>query len=303
VPDKPAAEIAIDETLVRRLITAQARAIPDVDDLRLEYVEDGWDSSVWRLGDDYAVRLPRRAVAAPLVESEHRYLPAIAERLAPSGVGVPAPIVRGGPTADYPWRWSIVPWFDGGSAMRVPRPLRSTWAEPLAAALVAMHVPAVGAFPANPFRGIPLARRADGVAQRFAALRAADAEDRDDVDALQAVWESGLAAAPWSHGPLWIHGDLHPGNVIVRDRELVALIDFGDLTAGDPAYDLGFGWLAFDPDGREAFRAATDHRYDEATWARAHGWAAAEVLMFLSHTDDDPEYLAFGREALAALVG
>jgi aminoglycoside phosphotransferase (APT) family kinase protein len=302
VPDKPAAEITIDEALVRRLITTQAREIGGAEALGLTYVEDGWDCSVWRLGEDYAVRLPRRAVAAPLVAGEHRFLPAIAERLAPADVGVPAPIVRGMPADGYPWRWSVVPWFDGVSGMRVARPRRSSWASSLAAALVALHVPADGSFPVNPFRGIPLAERAEGVAQRFAALRAAGTEPPAAVDALQAIWESGLTAPPWPDRPLWIHGDLHPGNVIVRGDRLVALIDFGDLTAGDPAYDLGFAWLAFDAVGRDAFRAATADRYDEPTWTRARGWAAAEVLMFLSHTDDDPEYLAFGREALAALV-
>ena len=119
---------------------------------------------------------------------------------------------------------------------------------------------------------------------------------------LEAVWQTGLSAAPWERAPVWIHGDLHPGNLVSRDGSLVGLIDFGDVTAGDPAYDLGVAWLAFDADARAEFVSATGGRYDTATWQRAHAWAAAVVLMLLLHSDDDPDYRALATDAATEVV-
>ncbi len=125
MPDKPAAEREIDEALVRALVTSQAPAIADAATLPLVHVADGWDCAVWRLGGELAVRLPRRAAAAPLVANEQRVLGEIARRLSGSGVGVPAPVVDGRPAHGYPWAWSIVPWFDGTSGLVVPRATRA----------------------------------------------------------------------------------------------------------------------------------------------------------------------------------
>lgn len=300
MPDKPAAEIEIGEGLVRALVDSQATRIPGVAARALAHAADGWDCSVWRLGDDLAVRLPRRALAAPLVLHEQEVLSEFAARLAPTGVGVPAPVVHGRPGFGYPWSWSVVPWFDGRSGVDLAPADRAGWALPLAAALLALHVEAPLRFPANPVRGVPLSRRARAVAGRFTSLRGRVPDPA--LSRLDELWDAALRAPAWSGAPLWIHGDLHPGNLIARGSDLVAIIDFGDVTAGDPAYDLAVAWLAFDTDGRDAFRMAVADRYDEATWTRAHGWAAAVVLMLLDQSDDNPGYLALGGDALAELM-
>ncbi|MCR2809329.1 MULTISPECIES: phosphotransferase [unclassified Microbacterium] len=300
MPDKPAAELVISEELVRGLVRAQAGAVPGAGNLSLAHVADGWDCSVWRLGEAWAVRLPRRALSAPLVLHEQDVLGPIAARLAVTGVGVPAPVVNGRPQLSFPWAWSIVPWFDGAAGLGIPRAERAGWAAPLAAALIALHVPAPADHPVNPVRGVPLAHRAAGVAGRLASLRG-----RISSAALaraERLWATALAAPAWTDAPVWIHGDLHPGNLIARGSALVAIIDFGDVTAGDPAYDLAVAWLAFDPVGRAEFIAATGERYDAATWTRAHGWAAAVALLLLDHSDDNPEYAALAAEALRELV-
>ena len=296
MPDKPAAELGVDEALVRALLRAQA---PGLAGLELRLVAEGWDNAVWRLGRDLAVRLPRRAVAAPLVENEQRVLPAIARRLARMDVAVPAPLVSGRPGAGYPWAWSVVPWIEGTAALRVPRRERSSWAPTLAAATTALHAPAPAAFPMNPFRGVPLADRADAVAARFDALRGAVSR----LTVLERLWRSAVAAPQWAGPPLRIHGDLHPGNLVARRGRLRGIIDFGDVTAGDPAYDLAVAWLAFDETGRTAFIDTVRDGYDEATWTRAHGWAAAVTVMLLGNSDDSPEYFALGLECLAELTG
>lgn len=299
MPDKPAAEMRITPELVRRLVVLQAAdAIPDAATLPLEKVAEGWDSELWRLGDHFAARLPRRALAGPLVLNEQRTLDLLAPRVEATGVHVPAPIVHGVAGDGFPWPWSVVPWFAGERGMDIARAERAGWAPRLADALGALHAPAPADFPVNPFRGVPLANRAGAVAERLALLREGGQLPPRLLDRAEELWHQGLAAAPWERPPVWIHGDLHPGNIVARGSELVALIDFGDVTAGDPAYDLAIAWLAFDAAGRAAMREASAARYDEATWVRARGWAVAVTLMLLAHSDDNPDYERLGRECL-----
>lgn len=303
MPDKPAAEFAIHPALVRALLSSQAiDAIPDAASLTLEKVAEGWDSEVWRLGREHAVRLPRRELAAPLVRHEQRVLRGIAARLEPVGVRVPAPVIAGVPDCGYPWAWSVVPWIEGERGLDVPRIERSGWAGSLAAALLALHVDAPADHPVNPVRGGALAERAAAFEERLDALRAAGTLDVATAAGLEEAWRAGLSAAVWSRPAVWIHGDLHPGNLVSRDGRLAGIIDFGDVTAGDPAYDLAVAWLAFDAAGRAAFRTATAGRYDAATWRRAHGWAAAVALMLLVNSDDNPDYAELGRDAAAEVI-
>ncbi|GAB2853669.1 aminoglycoside phosphotransferase family protein [Microbacterium insulae] len=300
--DKPAGEVVIDEALVRQLLREQAGALEGATSLPLARVSAGWDNEVWRLGEDWAVRLPRRAAAASLIVHEHRALPLVGPAIEATGVRVPMPVVRAEPGSSFPWRWSVAPWIEGSRGIDVPWKVRTGWAESLAAALGALHVAAPPDHPPNPVRGVPLPERADSFTARREALVAArlvtDAEER----AVTTAWEDGLAEPPWTGPPVWIHGDLHPGNIVADAARLVGIIDFGDVTAGDPAYDLAVAWLAFDANGRERFRAATGPRYDLATWTRARAWAAAVAVLLLAHSDDEPDYAALGRSALDEIV-
>ncbi|NYE20085.1 aminoglycoside phosphotransferase family protein [Microbacterium immunditiarum] len=303
MPDKPAAEVAIDEPLIRGLLAEQASdVIPDAQTRPLSLAEAGWDCEMWRLGDDLAVRMPRRAVAAKLVVHEHEVVPTLARLIAPSVVGVPAPLVRGLPSGGYPWHWSVVPWFDGASALSVRRAERTPWAADLARALRLMHVEAPAEHPVNPFRGVPLADRDEAVEARLASLRARRAAPEDQLDAGHELWRAAVAAPVHSGRPVWVHGDLHPGNLVADAGRLAAIIDFGDVTAGDPAYDLAVAWLAFDAAGRERFIAMLADRHDADAWTRARGWAVAVAAMLLDHSDDNPEYAALGAEALAEVT-
>ena len=299
VADRPSAEVRIDEQVVRALVATLDEAIPDAGGLAIAHVAEGWDCSVWRLGDDLALRLPRRQVVADLLVGESRALAEVAPYVAATGVQVPAAVVVGEPTPDYPWPWTLVRFHPGTSGLAVPRERRASWAAPLAAALAALHRPAVDDHPRNPFRGVPLADRAGAVEERLDRL--ADPLTAEEHGALVHAWQDALAAAPWSGPPLWIHGDLHPGNLIARDTELVAIIDFVDITGGDPAYDLAAAWLVFDDAGRRAFVAAT-RGVDSGTWARARGWAAAMAATLLLASDDDPSYERLARETITELA-
>ncbi|MDN3496595.1 aminoglycoside phosphotransferase family protein [Planococcus sp. APC 4015] len=287
---KPAAELAVGSGIARRLLRQAADAVPGVADLPLHSVASGWDCDVWRLGADLAMRLPRRALAAPLIRHEAQALPVIAPAIQSTGIRVPLPVFVGEPSAEYPWPWSVVPYIDGMPGISIARAERTSWAEPLARALRALHVDAPVDHPVNPVRGVPLARRADAVAARFRDLPA--------LSGAEEIWQRGVAAPPWRAAPVWIHGDLHPGNLIASGDGLRGIIDFGDVTGGDPAYDLAVAWLAFDTRGRELFIAATDRRYDSETWVRAHAWAAAVAVLLLSQSDDDPPYRLLAVETL-----
>jgi aminoglycoside phosphotransferase (APT) family kinase protein len=298
MPDKPAAEVVIDEPLVRRLCLQAAAVVPDIAQQPLARVAEGWDCEVWRLGADLAVRLPRRAVAAALILNEQAALPVIGPAVAETGIAVPIPVFAGGPGRSFPWPWSIVPWTPGTSGLAVPRADRTPWGAPLAHALQALHRPAPDDAPVNPMRGRPLIVRASGVQERLSMLRADPRIPRDLLHGAELAWERALAAAEWSRPPVWMHGDLHPGNLVAEGEHLRAMIDFGDVTAGDPAGDLAIAWLAFDENGRDAFIRATGGRYDAADWLRAKGWAAVMAMLLLAHSDDEPDYGSLGIETL-----
>lgn len=280
---------------MRRLLVASA---PEFVRRPLTRVAEGWDNVTWRLGTDLAVRLPRRAAAAALIAHEQQALPQLAPRLAAVGIRTPVPVVRGAPDDRFPWPWSIVPWIPGASALAQPRTDATQWAEALAAALRALHVPAPADAPVNPVRGVPLAVRDDGIRDRLDRL---ELTAPDLARGLREIWRRGLEA-PATVERVWIHGDLHPGNILVAAGRLTALIDFGDVTAGDPAYDLGVAWLAFDGAGRERFRVATAGRYDAPTWTRARAWAAALAVILLDASDDREDFRALGNATAAELL-
>jgi aminoglycoside phosphotransferase (APT) family kinase protein len=274
----PLAEVDIDEHLVRRLLLDQA---PHVADLRLSPFLNGWDNAIWRLGDELAVRVPRRELGAPLVEHEQRLLPTLAPLLP---LPVPAPTVHGRPVPGlYPWSWSVVPWYDAErAATHQPEP---TEAATLGRFLAVLHAIPARDLPSNPFREGPLSQRVDRVAERVAAL--GDSPDGRLVGVAAAAYSAGLGAVE-AETPVWVHGDLHPRNVLTRDGHLVAVIDWGDTTAGDPAVDLAAAWWLFEPEHHAAlWRAYGGVSRD--LWLRSQAWAAYFGLMFLGfRLADDP---------------
>ena len=290
----PPAEVDVDADLVRRLLAVQHG---DLAELPLTLLANGWDNVLFRLGGDLVVRLPRRSLAAALVEHEQTWLPLLAPRLP---LPTPAPTRLGKPALGYPWRWSVVPFLPGEIAARAPFARPAEAAATLGAFLRALHVVAPAEAPRNPFRGIPLAQRDEVFRRRLSELAGAD-EVTFDVDAVAHVWDDALARPPSSGPAMWLHGDLHPANLLVHGGSLSAVIDFGDLTAGDPATDLAVAWMAFERADRAVFRA-TYGKADDDTWARARGWACGLALAFLAHSADNPLMATIGNRALDAVL-
>ncbi|MGW8887411.1 aminoglycoside phosphotransferase family protein [Streptomyces sp. NPDC055749] len=261
----------IDENLVRTLVREQH---PDLAELDLREVIGGWDNQLWRLGDELAVRMPRTERAPSLLRNEYRWLPALAPRLP---LPVPTLVRMGEPSARFPRSWTIATWVPGEPADRAPIS-HARAADTLAGFLEALHVEAPAEAPVSPDRGVPLKTLADGVGKTFDHL--ASEGIVPDLRNVREVWDEALAAPDWEGPPVWLHGDLHPANVVVRDGTLSGVIDFGDMCAGDPAVDLAAAWVLLPAGAAARFFDAYAHA-DEATVRRARGLAAVKSLALI----------------------
>ena len=187
------------------------------------------------------------------------------------------------------------------STRRQPRPSVGRF-------LGALHVPAPADAPANPFRGVPLAERAGNFAANLALLTGQAGQDQVDRDAVLRVWDAALAAPGYDGPPAWLHGDLHPANVLVNDGQVSGVIDFGDITAGDPACDLSVAWMLLPLSCHASFWSAyqaaggAGGRVDDALRARARGWALNFAIVFLAHSEDNPVLLEVGRRTLSTVL-
>jgi aminoglycoside phosphotransferase (APT) family kinase protein len=288
--DAPPPDLHVDAELAARLVGAQH---PDLVG-PIELVANGWDNVMFRLGDRYGIRMPRRRLAIPLARNEQRWLPVLATRL-PALIPAPVRIGEPAPELGYDAPWSIVPWLDGANALGFEPGQRRAAAVALAAFVAELGIAAPPDAPHNPYRGVPLADRDESVRARLASGRVPDAAS------LASVWEQALAESAWAGPKVWVHGDLHPANLLLSAAGgLAAVVDFGDLTAGDPATDLATAWLTFDGDTRSVFRAELDRRrdIDGATWNRARGWALVIGSAMIEQAGTSS---AFGRAGAHAL--
>jgi aminoglycoside phosphotransferase (APT) family kinase protein len=296
----PVADVDISAELVRRLLASQH---PDLAQLPVEFLANGWDNALFRLGTELVVRLPRRQLAATIIEHEQRWLPSLAPRLP---LPVPYPERTGRSALGYPYSWSVVPYIPGTPAADAePGDLdQAAAAAAVGGFLGALHVPAPPDAPANPFRGVPLATRAPNLAANLEFLGGA-LEGAADRDLVLRSWQSALAAPGYAGPPRWLHGDLHPANILVLDGQVSGVIDFGDITSGDPATDLAVAWMLLPPAWHGAFRAAYEAAGGPAggaLWQRARGWALHFALMFLARSADNPQLLNVGGRTLAAVL-
>ncbi|MFI0809145.1 aminoglycoside phosphotransferase family protein [Streptomyces echinatus] len=262
-------ELDLDAPLVQRLV---ARRFPRWAALPVRRLaSSGTENAMFRLGADLVVRLPRRPAAVPDVTRERHVLARLAPLLP---VAVPEPLGVGGPDEDFPWPWAVYRWLEGRN------PVAGAVADPerLAGDLGAF----VRALRRIPRQDGPPGYRAGPLRDRDEPTRAAIAElaGQVDTDAVTACWEQALRA-PEHTGPVWAHGDLSPGNVLVEDGRLSAVIDFGTAGVGDRAVDLIVAWNLLPATARDTFRAAVGA--DDAEWARGRGWALSISLIQLPY--------------------
>lgn len=268
----------IDEHLARRLVAAQ---FPRWAHLPVVPVAiGGVDNRTFRLGDDLTVRMPSAAGYTAQVAKEQRWLPHLAPRLP---LPVPVPVAVGRPGLGYPHPWSVLRWIDGETAAAGRIDDMTAFARDVAAFLVALRgIDATGGPPPGPHnfhRGGDLAVYAEETDAAIERLHG-----RVDAGAARAVLADALAAR-WDGPPVWFHGDVAVGNLLVRDGRLAAVIDFGSSGVGDPACDAVLAWTLFTGPARAAYRAGLG--VDDGTWARGRGWALWKALIVLADDPDD----------------
>jgi aminoglycoside phosphotransferase (APT) family kinase protein len=259
-------DFAYGQDLVQALLREQN---PDLADLELRDVVGGWDNQQFRLGDELAVRMPRTERAPFLQRVEQKWLPELAERLP---LPVPRPVRVGEPSELFGNTWTVVRWVEGEPADREPI-ARCESADALGGFLAALHQPAPADAPVYPDRRVG---GPDAVERWLEVL-----DDRDLAGAAREIWLKAVAAPKWRGEPQWRHSDLHPANVVVRDGMLAGVIDFGDVSAGDPAIDLSAAWILLPAGSADRFFDAYE-RADEADVARARGWAVMRALTLIS---------------------
>lgn len=259
----------ITEELVKQLIHEQ---FPDWQGLPVQGVANsGWDNRTFHLGTEMLIRLPCDEEHAPPIMKEYQWLPTLAKNLS---IEITTPIALGQPSSTYPWYWTINHWIDGDAASKQNIQDMNLFAKELAEFL-------------NEFRKIDSSDGPEAGAHNFyrgGSLKAYDHEmqiaipkikDIDQRQTATALWSDALSSE-WQQKPVWVHGDLAVGNILVYQGKLRAIIDFGQLAVGDPACDLVIAWNFFSGDSRKLFKNTVN--LDQNTWKRALGWAFWKVL-------------------------
>ncbi len=260
----------IDEALVAKLVESQ---FPQWKDLSIHSVaRSGWDNRTFHLGKEFVVRFPSEEIYAAQVEKEQLWLPRLAPHLS---VEIPKPVGMGKPALGYPWNWSIYQWIEGENATVHTIQDLCQFASDLAGFLLQFEKidstdgPKAGLH--SFYRGANLSTYDAEVKQALKLLKG-----KIDVTIAAKIWEKGLESA-WEGKPVWVHGDMSSGNLLVREGKLAAVIDFGQLCTGDPSCDLSIAWTLFEGKSREIFRNTLT--FDDATWARARAWTLWKALI------------------------
>ena len=262
-------ELDVPADLVRRLVELN---FPQWAALPIEPVPSyGTDNHLFRLGSDMVVRMPKIAWATGQIEMERELLPHLAPHLP---VEIPEVVAIGEPGLGYPWRWAVYRWIEG----EPPGAGTAQLAADLAAFIAALQR-------IDPAGGRPGGDRGGPLELRDAGTREAIAELAGEIDtaAAERAWATAVAAPAWSRDPVWLHGDILEGNLLVRDGRLAAVIDWACARVGDPAFDYAIAWSLLAP-VRTTFREATG--VDPDTWARARGLALSQAVIALPYYRD-----------------
>ncbi len=284
-------EVDTNVSLVRQLLNTQ---FPHWANLPIRHAHStGTGNALYRLGDDMVVRLPRIPSAVGQVDKEQKWLPILAPLLP---LNIPIPLAKGRPSDGYPWHWSVYRWLEGEDATTAPIDYPRQAATDLARFIIALQgIEATEGPPPgghNFYRGVPLAMRDHETCEAIAALH-----DVIDTDEVTAAWNAAIQTPAWNGVPVWIHGDLHAGNLLVHQGRLRAVIDFGGLGVGDPACDVMAAWVFLSAENRPLFREVL--QVDDETWDRGRGWALSFGLIALPYYQTtNPVLAAIARRAI-----
>lgn len=282
-------EIDIDIALVKRLLTEQ---FPHLAERSITVVRStGTVNAIYRLGNEFYVRLPRLETWAQSIDNEWTWLPKLAPHIS---LNIPKPLARGKPTNWYPCPWAVYHWREGSPYQDDLISDERQVAYDLANFILELRsIDRLGA---------PRGGRRPLI-ELDAATRSAIESSRGVIDtqAVSAAWALSLESPPWDGKPVWIHGDLLKSNLLVQGGRLCAVIDFGGVGIGDPAADVVSAWSVFNKIGRETFRQALD--VDDNTWSRGRGYALHQALMIIPYyPKTNPEFVTMAKRTVEEIL-
>ncbi|BCA96402.1 hypothetical protein TUM19329_27630 [Legionella antarctica] len=263
-------------------------------------LSSGTDNALFRLGSDYVVRLPRIEWAPgsinKSINKEYEWIPKIAKLLK---ISVSEPVFKGNSEEFYPWFWTVTKWNEGHNPNFEEDKEYEPLAKDLALFLNELHEIKLANGPSSR-RGIPLkAKELDEETKKAIG----ELEGEIDVQSLTSLWNQLSNIPYWNKEPVWVHGDFLPGNILVQNNRLSAVIDFSDLGIGDPACDLVIAWSLLNSHSRRIFRENLQH-IDADTWERGRGWALSIALIMLPYyKNSNPVLATLARRMLEHVKG
>jgi len=279
-------EFKISSILVKNLLLQQFPQWVDLDLVALK--PEGTDNVMYKLGGDKVVRLPRIEIAVPSLEKEILWLPKLASKLP---IPVPKLIGVGDPSIEYPYPWFVYKLLEGSPIGEINILDKEQAAVDLGQFIIAMQN--------VKYRNSPMCRRGKPLSNRNQETREAINLSKDYFDdkLLTQLWDFVLKTPAWEGDPVWIHGDLHPGNLLVKDGRISAVLDFGLCGIGDPAADLMVAWTVLDKDSRKRFRSIV--KPEDATWNRGYGWALAlGIVGYSYYRERNPSFALIAKRTL-----
>jgi aminoglycoside phosphotransferase (APT) family kinase protein len=285
-------ELDIDEHLVRALLESQC---PKWAHLPLKAVtSSGTDHALFRLGNEYVVRLPRIDGATKNLNKEYEWVPKISQLLK---TPLSEPLFKGSPSESYPWAWMINKWNEGHNPNFEKENEHAQLAKDLAHFLNELHSIRLDNGPYSR-RGLPLKKVDTEVKSSISKLKG-----EIDVPQITFLWHQAMNVPLWNKDPVWVHGDFLPGNILIQNNRLSAVIDFSDLGIGDPACDLIIAWCILKPNSRKIFRENLEN-IDDNTWERGKGRALSIALIMLSYyKNTNPVLASLARQILKNICG
>jgi aminoglycoside phosphotransferase (APT) family kinase protein len=267
--------IKIDVDLVSKLINSQ---FPEWSNLDIKPVKkSGNDNRTFHLGNSMSIRLPSDLAYVPQVEKEQKWLPILAKQLS---TPISEPLAKGLPNKDYPYPWSVNKWVDGETLTLENIGDLNQFANDLGSFLVDLQ--SIDATD-GPLAGEHNFYRGGNIGVYDEEFRdAINHTNTFDKHLLKEIWELALDSK-WAKEPVWVHGDIAPGNILIKNGRLFAVIDFGILGVGDPSCDAAMAWTFFDESSRKTFKNALN--FDEDTWNRARGWALWKTLITYNYNE------------------
>lgn len=283
----------INVELVKTLIKEQ---YPKWSNLDIRPVEkSGHDNRTFHLGNDMSVRLPSGYEYASQIEKESTWLPKLKQGIS---FKIPSPIAKGNPSEIYPLPWAINHWIEGETINYDNVNDLNKLAVDLAKFLKELQeIDASG----GPIAGIHNFYRGGDLMVYDKETRYAlnTLKNIFPANILENIWDTSLKSK-WEHKPVWVHGDVAVGNLLVKNGELYSIIDFGVLGVGDPSCDYVMAWTFFNYESRNTFKR--ELKCDEDTWNRAKGWALWKALITYDINNENSELSIWAKSTIEEIL-